>query len=75
MREKKGEKNQQREKKSHQHCEGRFDEPTQNWRKQRSKFMREMILQTESSQKIQKYMSMVYLMRAENKVHYTDKII
>lgn len=30
-----------------------FDEPTQNWRKPRSTFVREMILQTESSQKIQ----------------------
>lgn len=30
-----------------------FDETTQNWRKRRSKFVREMILQTESSQKIQ----------------------
>lgn len=40
-------------KKSHQHCEGRFDEPIQNWRKRRSKFVREMILQTESSQKVQ----------------------
>jgi hypothetical protein len=54
MHEKRREKriNSQRERENHiSTVEDGFDEPTQNKRRQRSKVMREMMLQTDSSQR------------------------